>query len=668
MTIKANGSDLSYKMTWSLNHHLFNEQINLYEVCLIQNDFPSNAIIEMNKELVLSDKMLMDIALKQFELIKQKMLGSLASKTNKEALNLLGKYEAQLNVYFNKMINSLSENNYFSTYCQRILDPAVLEGIQQLQQEHTQLQAHIEKIFDDHISFINQDFPDQIEAYLTETIAQNNTTLHIKQQAFNSQAAAYLEKVELLDKFLSEYTSIIPEYSIYGNIVEKVETCKNEMHALQKQLLKKIQLLCEPGKLNDQIRQKINHTINKIEANKKEALGGLKQKFSSCNLDQAYKASEYLQGMARIYLENLNIYLSLAGASVNQLVSEVLESITQTIRLQDEQMLQLMKQAESVIDFLEYETNKIIQIAQASEKPLISKEVGKKNGVSFDECGCIAHGRISKISLKSGWRIDSMQITYEDRNGEKYQSGAHGGEGGNSHEILLSLNERITSAYIGTGAFTKDFGSQGIDELTFHVFDAETKKRTSKGPYGGRGGHWEMQNGKNLGMEWETINPGPDYYLGAIKGSENAYITSLALVFFKDFSPILKLDLSQKLAATIQLLKESPQLKLSDEEQQKIHEVFFGAVYVDLKGDQNDPYAVLGLKPGAEKNEVNAAYHKLALKYHTDKIRQDEIYKLPLYEAKFKQIESAHKKILEKLAGNSESSPYQPMTNFKELQ
>lgn len=50
----------------------------------------------------------------------------------------------------------------------------------------------------------------------------------------------------------------------------------------------------------------------------------------------------------------------------------------------------------------------------------------------------------------------------------------------------------------------------------------------------------------------------------------------------------------------------------------------------------NDPFKILGLKPGASKDEIKTAYRKLAKKWHPDRNTS------PGAEAKFKQISEAH--------------------------
>ncbi len=58
------------------------------------------------------------------------------------------------------------------------------------------------------------------------------------------------------------------------------------------------------------------------------------------------------------------------------------------------------------------------------------------------------------------------------------------------------------------------------------------------------------------------------------------------------------------------------------------------------------PYEILGLRPGASKDEVKTAYRQLAGQYHPDKVAHlGEEFQL-LAEQRFKQIQEAYEKLI----------------------
>ena len=58
--------------------------------------------------------------------------------------------------------------------------------------------------------------------------------------------------------------------------------------------------------------------------------------------------------------------------------------------------------------------------------------------------------------------------------------------------------------------------------------------------------------------------------------------------------------------------------------------------------DQLDPYTILGVTPGASKDEIKAAYRRLAAQYHPDKVQHlgQEFQKMA--EERFKGIQRAY--------------------------
>jgi len=66
----------------------------------------------------------------------------------------------------------------------------------------------------------------------------------------------------------------------------------------------------------------------------------------------------------------------------------------------------------------------------------------------------------------------------------------------------------------------------------------------------------------------------------------------------------------------------------------------------DRRFSRQDPYEILGVERGAPLNEVKAAYRKLAIKYHPDKVNHlgDE-FKV-LAEKRFKEIQEAYQELV----------------------
>lgn len=350
-----------------------------------------------------------------------------------------------------------------------------------------------------------------------------------------------------------------------------------------------------------------------------------------------------LKEVNQLYIEQMNRYLAVVTRTVNELVAGVHESVVLAIRFQDGQMENFMKKSEALSEFLEYQSKKVVEMIEARQKPVLSKEVGELVGNPFDESGLIAHGRIAEIKVRSGCILDGLQLIYQDGRGRRHVGTKHGGDGGDLHIISLSPNEKIKKVVLGSGAFQGTAWGRTVEELTFY-----TDQNRTFGPYGGRGypqgKAWLEQTGRLPQMKFSEIEFGPEYYLGAVKGSSGCYINSLAFVFFRDFSSQLAADFSSRLSAVVKLAQEQPELKLSDEEVQQIHSA---SAQVSAFEESEDPYQVLGIEKGADETLIKKAYRSLCLQYHPDKIAPEEAYKAPLYKLKLDAVTKAYAALTE---------------------
>lgn len=64
---------------------------------------------------------------------------------------------------------------------------------------------------------------------------------------------------------------------------------------------------------------------------------------------------------------------------------------------------------------------------------------------------------------------------------------------------------------------------------------------------------------------------------------------------------------------------------------------------------QQDPYAVLGVRPGASEGQINAAYRKMAQQYHPDKVAALGPRLREVAESEMKKINAAYELVMSRL-------------------
>lgn len=610
------------------------------------------AVVPQGGAVVLLDDHIAAVAMDKLKLLRLQMESAFANCSNQKALELIARYEKEMQGALKVATKGLSSSRAIANYKQNILSSEALDQMKALVEGGSSLEEVIQNTFAEQLSLLDRTFPDELETYLQDTRNQLQKALDTKKEACQAQAKAYLTKLATLEKFLTEVSSVLPSYSIYG---ESLESVAKEEDAFQKEknaLLSQMQSVVDEKGIFAEIRRKLDLTQTKMQTNQQASKESLRKaissqlvdlakaspKASSSSLGSMKKCIGILKEVNQLYIEEMNRYLVVVTSTVNELVAGVHESVVLAMRMQDEKMEHFMKKSEALSEFLEYQTQKVLEMMDAQQKPVLSKNVGDSVGNPFDESGLIAHGRIVEIKVRSGCILDGLQLIYQDGKGRRHVGTKHGGDGGDLHTISLSPNEKIKKVVLGSGAFQGTPWGRTVEELTFH-----TNQNRTFGPYGGRGypqgKAWLEHTGRLPQMKFSEIEFGPEYYLGAVKGSSSHYINSLAFVFFRDFSSQLAADFLRRLSAVVKLTQEQSDLKLSDEE---VQQIYSASAQISAFEQTEDPYQVLRVEKGADETSIKKAYYSLCLQYHPDKIAPEEAHKAALYKLKLEAATKAY--------------------------
>ena len=118
-----------------------------------------------------------------------------------------------------------------------------------------------------------------------------------------------------------------------------------------------------------------------------------------------------------------------------------------------------------------------LQIQQSSGCEFSAGTFGGGGGGSFNELYDNCRATIRRIIIRSGSRLDSIQVTYRLSTGQDYTGERRGGTGGSEQKIEIDVDggEQVI------GVFGRSGGE--VDQLGF-----VTNKGRIFGPYGGCGG------------------------------------------------------------------------------------------------------------------------------------------------------------------------------------
>jgi len=615
----------------------------------------SGALVPSNGALVTADR-IASVAMDRLRFLQEQMEKDFVNCTNEKAKKLISQYETEMALVMKCTTARWQKNTALQEGKKRLFSEQTLAQMKQLIVVGDSLTVAAEKTFEEQINLIDQTFPEELETYIKTTIVQLESALNTKREACREQANFYLKQMNSLEKFLSQVSAVIPSYSLYGASSQSIVSQERAFNLEKTAVINQMQAIIQSEGLVAEIKSKVESTTKKIAANKQLAMQSLQQalskrlssltsadaKTSSLSLDATAQRLKLLKEASSIYLEESQHYLSLVSVSVNELVAGVQDSIAVMMAAQDGQWLHLTKKSKALSDFLEHQTQAVLKLSQAQQKPVQSKEIGQSDrGATFNDQ--IAEGRICELKIRAGWIIDALQVGYADHTEVVKWGPQHGGVGGREYRIKLAPDEKIVKVILGTDAFKGtnwNINVGTVEELTLY-----SNKGKQYGPYGGRGdsqGHqWLKDNNRLAQMQMHTIEYGPNYYLGAIKGRADTFVHALSFIFFRDFSQELVPSVTKRMAAVVTLLND-PSTVLSEEEKQKIRHSFAQVAYVDLSQDE-DFYAVLGISADADQNEIERAHRRLLAQYHPDKVPIEEQYKLPLYQLKREQVERAYK-------------------------
>ena len=94
------------------------------------------------------------------------------------------------------------------------------------------------------------------------------------------------------------------------------------------------------------------------------------------------------------------------------------------------------------------------QIQQSTDCQLFGSTFGGQGGTAFIELPDNSGGVVRRILVRSGSRIDAIQVTYRLSNGQDFIGPHHGGSGGSEHTVDIDVDggERIIGVFGRSGS------------------------------------------------------------------------------------------------------------------------------------------------------------------------------------------------------------------------
>ena len=284
----------------------------------------TSIVVKEPIHLVKQTETISKIALDRLNNLRAKMLENFRQGDDPKALELIERYQVQIEQMLKTTMTSLGNRPFFTNFKHHLFKKAYeLEQVKQIVEKKEEQRSTIEAQFLEQIIQIEQGIPKETQAYLNEVLKELQAALETKNQALNAISSHYLHQIGVLENFISASTQIIPSFSLYGEIEQQMWSFKKSLHALQNDVIGTMLHLVKPETIKAQIQVKIKGTHANIENNKLLALSNLRKALTESSIEQSMDLSQSLQDVNEIYLLGLDGYLKLMKHSLNEMVQEI---------------------------------------------------------------------------------------------------------------------------------------------------------------------------------------------------------------------------------------------------------------------------------------------------------------------------------------------------------